>query len=71
VSLEGGSIIRPLFFEFPTDDNAFNTIDNSFMSGDAIYVIPTLDDSKNSFKGYLPKGKWVDIYTNERKVSTG
>jgi alpha-glucosidase (family GH31 glycosyl hydrolase) len=71
VSQEGGSIIRPLFFEYPRDDVALSNIDNSFMTGDAILVIPSLDESNAAYKGYLPKGRWVGLYNSQIIASTG
>lgn len=43
VYLYGGSLIRPLFFDYPTDDNCFNNIEDTYMLGDAIKVSPVLE----------------------------
>jgi alpha-glucosidase (family GH31 glycosyl hydrolase) len=40
---EGGALVKPLFFDYPTDDEAFENIDNTFMLGDALKVSPVLD----------------------------
>jgi alpha-glucosidase (family GH31 glycosyl hydrolase) len=40
---EGGALIRPLFFDYPTDDKTFDNVDNTFMLGNALKVSPVLD----------------------------
>lgn len=34
--------MRPLFFDNPGDDNAFNNIEDTFMIGDALKISPCL-----------------------------
>lgn len=40
-SLNGGTVIRPVFFEFPTDSNTTN-LSHQFMWGPAVLVIPAV-----------------------------
>ena len=62
----GGSLARPLFFDFPTDDGSFNdaSISQTFMLGDSVKVSPILASLKDGEKyiAYFPPGKWVNIY---------
>ena len=64
----GDPIIRPLFFEFPTDENTYN-MDDQFMLGPKILVAPVLYKKMKMRKIYLPAGKWLDY--NNQKVITG
>jgi len=72
---DGGSIIRPLFFEFPEDGNTFNenTIDSTFFLGDALKVSPVLKagvKNGDKFQSYFPKGEWADLNNQTLKVSS-
>jgi alpha-glucosidase (family GH31 glycosyl hydrolase) len=40
---DGGALVKPLFFDYPTDDNCFTKIEDTFMLGDSIKVSPVLD----------------------------
>ena len=45
--------MRPLFYEFPEDENAFG-IDNEYMLGDALLVHPIVKPNVNHENVYLP-----------------
>jgi alpha-glucosidase (family GH31 glycosyl hydrolase) len=56
--LGGGTLIRPLFFEFPKDDNTYLGYEHSFMVGDALKITPQLrskNDSEGLVVSYFPK----------------
>jgi alpha-glucosidase (family GH31 glycosyl hydrolase) len=36
-------MVRPLFFEFPDDDDAYNRIEHNFMIGKVLKVTPVLE----------------------------
>jgi alpha-glucosidase (family GH31 glycosyl hydrolase) len=38
----GGAVVRPLFFDYPNDDNTFNNVESTYMLGDSIKVSPIL-----------------------------
>lgn len=60
--------MRPLFFDYPKDDQAFNNIEQTFMLGDAIKVSPVLDQGKkegDQFKSYFPEGIWYDLNSSD------
>jgi alpha-glucosidase (family GH31 glycosyl hydrolase) len=67
-----GTIFRPLFFEFFKDpaclDNAY--IDNFFMIGSSLLVVPNLHDdnsmSQTTTPAYFPFGDWFDLRDNSR-----
>ncbi|KAL3074589.1 hypothetical protein niasHT_034926 [Heterodera trifolii] len=52
-SLYGGTVIRPLFFEFPSDTNT-HTLNFQFMWGPAMVIVPVVNPNVDSVHGYLP-----------------
>jgi alpha-glucosidase (family GH31 glycosyl hydrolase) len=68
-----GTIIRPLFYEFYKDTTCLENsiIDNFFMIGSALLVVPNLhdDDSSTLTSAYFPEGNWFDLrdYTKVNK----
>lgn len=59
----GSPIIRPLFYEFPKDRNAWK-IKDEFLFGKDILVAPVTEYKQRSRKVYLPEGeKWIEIYS--------
>ncbi|MBO5270304.1 MAG: glycoside hydrolase family 31 protein [Clostridia bacterium] len=58
--------MRPLFYDFPNDKNAWEIADE-YLFGDALLVCPVLEYGARSRKVYLPEGAdWIDAYTKER-----
>jgi alpha-glucosidase (family GH31 glycosyl hydrolase) len=63
---EGLPIVRPLFLEFPDDITTFE-IENQYMFGEALLVVPITNRNQDSAKIYLPKGNyWYNYWTNEK-----
>ncbi len=61
----GTPVMRPLFFDFPTDDNCWE-IEDQFMFGPDILVAPIIFEGTKSRKVYLPEGStWRDAWTDE------
>ncbi|NHJ49797.1 MAG: DUF4968 domain-containing protein [Asgard group archaeon] len=72
-SSEGLPMMRPLFMEFPLDKETYNEEwhNTQFMVGDKLLVAPILSKIKKNQQEvtrdiYLPKGKWIDFWTNEQ-----
>jgi len=63
VSLYGGTLIRPLFFEFPFSASAYTNMNNVFMVGHAILVIPVLYKDAKEFSITLPSESWYELRT--------
>ncbi len=62
-----GMIFKPIFYEFYDDLFALNdfVIDNFFMIGDSLLVVPNLNsDEKYESLAYLPAGSWFDLRNN-------
>ncbi|ESP01428.1 hypothetical protein LOTGIDRAFT_212916 [Lottia gigantea] len=66
----GHTVMRPLFFEYPTDVTTYN-IDKQFLWGPALLITPVLDEGVRSVEGYFPKDIWYDFYTGQCIVSEG
>ncbi|KAL1443415.1 hypothetical protein MTO96_007497 [Rhipicephalus appendiculatus] len=66
VSLSGGTVVRPLFFEFPLDKATY-TLDEQFMWGSSILFSPILDEGLTTHSYYLPPDVWFDFTSGLRK----
>lgn len=56
----GGTVARPLFFEFPTDPKCLD-IDAQFMLGPDVLVSPVLEQGATSVDAYFPAGTWYAL----------
>lgn len=67
---KGTPPMRPLFYDFPEDKEAWN-VEDQYMFGPDILVAPVLYEGQRSRSIYLPKGnEWVDI-NRERPFKGG
>uniref|UniRef100_A0A914CFN9 P-type domain-containing protein n=1 Tax=Acrobeloides nanus TaxID=290746 RepID=A0A914CFN9_9BILA len=61
-SIKGGTVIRPLFFEFPEDPITWN-INFEFLWGSKMLILPVVYPGATTVSGYLPtKAKWFSLY---------
>ncbi|XP_027203752.2 LOW QUALITY PROTEIN: lysosomal alpha-glucosidase-like [Dermatophagoides pteronyssinus] len=60
VHQNGGTVLRPMFFEFPDDDHLYD-IETQFMWGDSMLIAPILYPNQTENKVYLPKGTWHNM----------
>ncbi len=52
----GGTVLRPLFFEFPNDPHPdLPALDRQFLIGSAVMVSPVLEEGRTSVKAYIPE----------------
>lgn len=58
--LTGAPPLRPLFAEFPEDENTFE-IENSFMVGGSLLVHPVTEPGVTTATVYFPAGPWYDV----------
>lgn len=65
----GEPILRPIWYNFPTD-KAAQDITDEFMVGDAVLVAPVLVKGATARDIYLPEGQWRD-YKSGRIVEGG
>lgn len=59
----GDPVMRPLFYDFPEDPEAWN-IDDQYMYGPSILVAPILYEGITERNVYLPAGSWRNISDN-------
>lgn len=59
-ALNGGTVVRPLFFEFPSDFIAME-VDHQFMWGSAIMVAPAVEQGVTSVHAYFPAATWYSL----------
>lgn len=60
----GGSVVRPLFMDYPNDNNSHYYSDSTYMLGDSIKVSPVLTQGKkegDTFTVWFPQGKWYSL----------
>lgn len=61
---KGTPVIRPLFYDFPEDEYAWE-VEDEYMFGSDILVAPILYEGSRARKIYLPiKEKWRDAHSN-------
>lgn len=59
----GAPLMRPLFYEFPEDEKAWN-YEDSYLFGPQLLVAPILEENSRSRTVYLPYGaQWTDIWS--------
>uniref|UniRef100_A0AC35U2U3 P-type domain-containing protein n=1 Tax=Rhabditophanes sp. KR3021 TaxID=114890 RepID=A0AC35U2U3_9BILA len=62
-SLFGGTVVRPVFFEFPNDSEVLD-LGHQFMWGSALMIVPVLDAGVSTVRAYLPQADegWYSMY---------
>ncbi|CAJ0598366.1 unnamed protein product [Cylicocyclus nassatus] len=60
-SLYGGTVIRPVFYEYPTDNKTHN-ISYEFLWGSSMLIAPVLHKGAQSVQVYLPKDDWYSLF---------
>jgi alpha-D-xyloside xylohydrolase len=62
---KGTPIMRPLFYDFPRDDQAWNE-ETAYMLGPDLLVAPILEANQTSRSVYLPAGaQWTNAHTGQ------
>ncbi len=54
----GEPIMRPMFFDFPEDENCY-TLSDQYMFGPDILFAPVVNQGQTEREVYLPEGEWV------------
>ncbi|HEX6923625.1 MAG TPA: TIM-barrel domain-containing protein, partial [Bacillales bacterium] len=60
----GIPVMRPLFIEYPDDQNTYNLSDQ-FLVGENVLVAPILKPDTFHRAVYLPTGEWYDYWTDQ------
>lgn len=62
----GWPVIRPLFFAYPRDSEAWK-VEDSYLFGDDLLVAPVTQRGARSREVYLPEGeRWRNVYSGEQ-----
>ena len=64
---KGWPLTRPLFWHYPQDEKVWD-MTSEFMLGPDLLVAPVLEQGANTVDVYLPKGKWVHLWSCEDAV---
>lgn len=60
-SKDGRPVVNALSLVYPEDENAY--VEDQFLWGQSLMVIPIVEKGQQSRKAYLPKGIWYDYPT--------
>ena len=60
-STKGSPIMRPLVYEYQSDENTYN-LEDQFLLGDKMLVAPVVERGVNNRIVYLPEGTWYDYW---------
>ncbi len=61
-SQTGAPVLRPLVWEFPSDERVRNRSD-SFLLGSALLIAPVRERGVQERSVYLPSGRWYDLWS--------
>lgn len=66
---DGIALCEPMYYSYPDDENAYN-VPNQYMFGSELMVCPITkpqhkEINMGSVNAWFPKGRWVDIFTNQ------
>ncbi|XP_015783663.1 lysosomal alpha-glucosidase [Tetranychus urticae] len=59
-NMNGDTVVRSLFFEFPLDKNTYS-IETAFLWGSSLYIIPVLEPQKTQVDAYFPNELWYNF----------
>jgi alpha-glucosidase (family GH31 glycosyl hydrolase) len=63
---EGVPIVRPLFYEFPEDQETYDIV-NQYMFGENMLVAPVIKRGQKTMQVYLPAGiSWYNFWDNTK-----
>lgn len=65
---EGKPLMRPLVYEWPSDENVID-IQDEYMLGDELLVAPLLEEDMTEREVYLPEGTWENFF--DKKIYSG
>jgi alpha-glucosidase (family GH31 glycosyl hydrolase) len=66
--LGGATFYKPLFFEYPDDINAFNTLKYNVMLGDSLKLSILSDKTgQNQTDFYFPAGTWCNAFNSSER----
>jgi lysosomal alpha-glucosidase len=64
----GETVVRPLFFEFPTEQDAYKN-DDQFLWGSSLMILPVLHEHVTKINAYFPNNVWYLYEANDQNIS--
>jgi len=61
----GATVVRPLFFLFPTDSKTYS-VDAQFLVGSGLLITPVVTQGATTVQGYFPNAYWYDYFTYQK-----
>lgn len=65
---KGAPVIRPMFYQYPQDENCYTIEDQYFFGGDILFA-PITEYGGTQRRVYIPQGQWVDV--NSKDIING
>lgn len=63
---DGTPVMRPVFYDFPADQESWN-VEDAYLFGPDLYVAPVMEDHVTEREVYLPDGTaWFNAWTGEK-----
>ncbi|KHJ78816.1 hypothetical protein OESDEN_21559 [Oesophagostomum dentatum] len=60
-SLHGGTVIRPVFYEYPRDSRTYS-LSHQFFWGGSMLIAPVVYEGAQNVKAYLPRDDWYSLF---------
>lgn len=71
ISKDGGTFFRPLFFDFPTDSNAYLNQTHNVMLGPGLKASFQSTENATKTHYYFPDGVWCSVFQKNSPCLTG
>jgi alpha-D-xyloside xylohydrolase len=68
-SQNGWPMLKAMFLNYPHDPTTWN-LEDQFMFGDDLLIASIMEENTIERNVYLPKGKWINYFTNEVYVGS-
>jgi alpha-glucosidase len=65
----GLPFMRPVFLDYPQQENSYND-DRDFLFGSDLFVAPVTTETLDAEEIQLPPGDWYDYWTSQKHAST-
>jgi alpha-D-xyloside xylohydrolase len=63
---KGTPVMRPMFYDFPQDDECWK-VESEYMFGPDVLVVPVTEQNCRQVNVYLPAGaEWTNAWTGEK-----
>ena len=68
-NMEGSTVVRPVFHEFPTDRNTMGGQNYQFLLGSSLMISPIFEEGNPNLQTYFPQGTWLDYIEDDFYVN--